>query len=153
MKRRLIGVAAVLLVGMGALLGKYGMPGLGSGDGGFGTANDSQTTASVSPDRTEAPPAETPSEKTLLAVEQGAVVVRVQDQSFLVRGSSGSMTAATIEEIVEQAKATEPNSSGIRVCIRREASAKAGAWGKLVEQLKSAGVADDQIDWGNDQVP
>jgi hypothetical protein len=32
-------------------------------------------------------------------------------------------------------------------------SAKAAAWGKLVEQLKSVGVADDQIDWGNDQVP
>ena len=32
-------------------------------------------------------------------------------------------------------------------------SAKAAAWGKLVEQLKSVGVADDQIDWGNDQEP
>ena len=32
-------------------------------------------------------------------------------------------------------------------------SAKAAAWGKLVEQLKSVGVADDQIDWGKDQVP
>jgi hypothetical protein len=70
-------------------------------------------------------------------------------------GSSriGSMTSATIEEIVERAQGTEPNSVGIRVCVRREASAQAGAWGKLVEQLKSAGVADDQIDWGNDQVP
>ena len=63
------------------------------------------------------------------------------------------MTSATIEEIVERAQGTEPNSVGIRVCVRREASAQAGAWGKLVEQLKSAGVADDQIDWGNDQVP
>ena len=153
MKRRLIGVVAVLLVAMGVLLGKFGMPGLGSGDGGTGTANDSQTNVSVSPQRAEAPPAETPAQKTVPAVEQGAVVVRVRDQGFLVMGTSGSMTSATIEEIVERAQGTEPNSVGIRVCIRREASAKAGAWGKLVEQLKSVGVADDQIDWGNDQVP
>ena len=56
-------------------------------------------------------------------------------------------------EVVERAKAIRPNSSGIRVCIRREASARAGAWGELVKQLKANGVDGDQIDWGNDQVP
>lgn len=149
MKRRLIGVIVVVALAAGVLLGKFGMPGLGSGDGGSGLASDSPPSVNVKPTQAVKKQAEA----SLSVVEQGTLMVRVQDKQFLVRGSDGTFTAATIEEVVERAKAIRPNSSGIRVCIRREASARAGAWGELVEQLKANGVDGDQIDWGNDQVP
>ena len=146
MRRKLMGLSAVALLAIGALLGKFGMPGLGSGDGGPAPVLTAQ------PASTSKPEAKQPA-ATVPVVEQDAVVVRVEDRSFLVRGLGGEWSEATIEQVVERSLSTEPNASGIRVCIRRADSARAGDWGKLVDQLKAAGIQDTQIDWGNDQVP
>lgn len=149
MRRKLIGLSAVALLAIGALLGKFGMPGLGSGDGGPAPVLTAQPASTSKPEASESEQ----SAATVPVVEQDAVVVRVEDRSFLVRGSDGEWSEATIAQVVERSRSTEPNASGIRVCIRRADSARAGDWGKLVEQLKAAGIQDTQIDWGNDQVP
>ena len=139
MKFKLTLVAVVLAAGV--FLGQFvGIPGLGSGDG--GTGGDEGP-----------PPIEEPVRPPVPPQEQGAVVVRIENDQFLIRESSGSFKAASLDEVLQQVKNTPPNTKGIRVCIRRERAAKAGAWDRLKQQLHDNGVEDDQIDWRNDKVP
>ena len=86
------------------------------------------------------------------AVERNAVGVRVEDDRFLIRSDTG-FAAASLEDVIERVKGIRPNASGVRICIRRDKSAIAGAWGRLVDQLKTSGVDEDEINWDNDQIP
>jgi len=145
MKKKLIGMGVVGVLALGVYLGRFatGLPGLGSGGVGLGGgAAKTPAVADGSKARSESVP----------AVERNAVVVRVEDDRFLIRSDTG-FAAASLEDVIERVKGIRPNASGIRICIRRDESAIAGAWGRLVDQLKTSGVAEDEINWDDDQIP
>ena len=145
MKKKLIGISVVGVLALGVYLGELGtgLPGLGSGGVGLGgEAARSPAVDDGAKARSESVP----------AVERNAVVVRVEDDRFLIRSDTG-FAAASLEDVIERVKGIRPNASGIRICIRRDESAIAGAWGRLVDQLKTSGVAEDEINWDDDQIP
>lgn len=143
---------AVVSLTAGWFLGDLiGVPGLGSGDGGAGGGGGPDPI--VDPETPPVPPSVPPSvPPPVLPEEQGAVVVKIENDRFSIRESSGAFKLASLNDVLEQVKNTQPNTKGIRVCIRRERDGKAGTLAKLVEKLKEAGVEDDQIDWDNDQL-
>lgn len=148
MKKKLIGIGVAGVLALGVYLGKFGtgLPGLGSGSGGLGGGPGAEAQKSTTPDESKAADEEVP------AVERNTVVVRIEDDRFLVRGPTG-FAAASLRDVVKQVKAIGPNASGVRVCIRRDESAMAGAWARLVDQLKTNGVDEDEINWDDDRIP
>ena len=148
MKKKLIGIGVAGVLALGVYLGKFGtgLPGLGSGSGGLGGGPGAEAQKSTTPDESKAADEEVP------AVERNTVVVRIEDDRFLVRGPTG-FAAASLEDVVKQVKAIGPNASGVRICIRRDESAMAGAWARLVDQLKTNGVDEDEINWDDDRIP
>ncbi|HCD03152.1 MAG TPA: hypothetical protein DER64_21780 [Planctomycetaceae bacterium] len=148
MKKKLIGIGVMGVLALGVYLGKFGtgLPGLGSGGGGLGAGADSGVAKNPAADETKA------KSESVSAVERNALVVRVEDDRFLIR-SDGGFAAASLEDVIERVKGIRPNASGVRICIRRDESAMAGAWGRLVDQLKTSGVDEDEINWDNDQIP
>ena len=148
MKKKLIGIGVAGVLALGVYLGKFGtgLPGLGSGSGGLGGGPGAEAQKSTTPDESKAADEEAP------AVERNTVAVRIEDDRFLVRGTTG-FAAASLEDVVKQVKAIGPNASGVRICIRRDESAMAGAWARLVDQLKTNGVDEDEINWDDDRIP
>ena len=148
MKKKLIGIGVAGVLALGVYLGKFGtgLPGLGSGSGGLGGGPGAEAQKSATLDESKAADEEVP------AVERNTVVVRIEDDRFLVRGPTG-FAVASLEDVVKQVKAIGPNASGVRICIRRDESAMAGAWARLVDQLKTNGVDEDEINWDDDRIP
>jgi len=146
MKKKLIGISVVGVLALGVYLGKLGigLPGLGSGGGGLSGGADSGVA--------KKPAADEAKSESVSDVERNALVVRVEDDRFLIRGDSG-FAAASLEDVIERVKGIRPNASGVRICIRRDESAMAGAWGRLVDQLKTNGVDEGEINLDNDQIP
>jgi biopolymer transport protein ExbD len=144
MKKKLIGISVVGVLALGVYLGELGtgLPGLGSGGVGLGGGAAKSPAVDGSKAKSESVP----------AVERNALVVRVEDDRFLIRGDSG-FAAASLEDVIERVKGIRPNASGVRICIRRDESAMAGAWGRLVDQLKTNGVDEGEINLDNDQIP
>ena len=81
MKKKLIGISVVGVLALGVYLGKLGigLPGLGSGGGGLSGGADSGVA--------KKPAADEAKSESVSDVERNALVVRVEDDRFLIRST------------------------------------------------------------------
>jgi hypothetical protein len=143
MRKRLIAVAAVVLVALGAWLGNL-FKGFGLGGPGSGTGEGTSVNL-VAP--TEAPPE--PEETEVEQESTGVLTVVVESDQFRVQ--SGADTAATfapatLDEIVRRAKEAKGDEHGVRVRLRFHQNAQNGATSDLYQALQEqAGLAREAI--------
>jgi hypothetical protein len=147
MRKRLIAVAAVVLVALGAWLGNL-FKGFGLGGPGSGTGEGTSVNL-VAP--TEAPPEQPPEPEETEVEQQSTGVLTVVVESDQFRVQSGADTAATfapatLDEIVRRAKEAKGDEHGVRVRLRFHQNAQNGATSDLYQALQEqAGLAREAI--------
>ena len=154
MRKRLMAVAAVGLLIAGAWLGNFfkglGLGGSGTGDG---AADAPSADVQVSLGDSESLPAVTSSDAAPATGEGEPVadeVLTVLVDSDQYATQSGADTAArfepaTLESIVELAKARKGDAHGIRVRLRFKRNSQSGATSDLYTALQSAGIPREQV--------
>lgn len=78
------------------------------------------------------------------------VVVRIDGRRYELAEAGGKerrFRQATLEEVLAAAGGAQPNRAGIQVRIERTEESKASAEIELREGLRTAGLADEVIDW------
>jgi hypothetical protein len=154
MRKRLMAVAAVGLLIAGAWLGNFfkglGLGGSGTGDG---AADAPSADVQASLGNSETLPAVTsadaaPSTGEGEPVADEVLTVLVDSDQYATQ--SGADTAArfepaTLESIVELAKARKGDAHGIRVRLRFKRNSQSGATSDLYTALQSAGIPREQV--------
>jgi hypothetical protein len=154
MRKRLMAVAAVGLLVVGAWLGNlfrgFGLGGSGSGTG---TADSSTGDVQVSL-HGGAAPAATPPESTPPATGEGAPVaeevltVLVNGEQYAVQSgedATARFEPATLESVVELAKSRKGDAHGVRVRLRFKRDAQSGAISDLYSALQAADIPREQV--------
>lgn len=149
MRKRVIGVGAVILVVLGALLGFQGF-GTGDKDGDTGESDgetiqvglphDADQPETPSPGEVEPTPAtsETPNVLTLL----------IDDDRYLIQwgaDENAEFSPSTLEEIVSRVKEIPGDENGVRVRLRFRENAQNGPIDDLTTALNGAGVESEAI--------
>lgn len=137
------GLVAVGVVA-GAFLGKM-LPGFGNG-GGAGPAPKDRVTDS--PETETKPPPKSKPEQISPDALSDVLYVSIQGRGYRILGKDGKTEesrAATLEQVVELARATTGDENGIRVRVTRDASARAKTEDDLLQELTGAGLAKESI--------
>jgi len=154
MKKRLMAVAAIGLLVAGAWLGNlfrgFGLGGSGTGEGAAeaptGDVQVSLTSNESVPVVTQSAAAPATAEGAPVADEVLTVLVD-SDQYATQSGDDASarFEPATLESIVELAKARKGNAHGVRVRLRFKRNSQSGATSDLYSALQSAGIPREQV--------
>lgn len=155
---RVVGLLVVAGIAIGAFLSAvlpdFGIPGLGSG-GGIGNPPPAKPVATVSTvsdgpvESTETPPDEE-------APPPSAVIyVMIDGRDYFLRRSpegKAPFRPATLESVVEAAKAATGDDNGIRVRIAQKSSSRETTERALRAKLAEAGIPADAIRWKDEPV-
>ena len=150
MKVRKRTIAGSILV-VGVLIGSFlsGLiPGFGVGgnqDGNEANTRGDETLATLAnlDTRTEILPT-----AATTGVSKDVLDVRVEDRSYSLRrvvDGKDVYEPATLDQIIELARATKGNDQGIRVRINRRPSARVVAWMTLQQELIKAGLSEHSV--------
>lgn len=155
MRKRLIAVAAVGLLIVGAYLGNFfrgfgpGGPATGQGEAeappadtqvNLGAESSVSLTSQLTGATGEAAPTTAKDDKVLTVLVSG-------DKYEVQSGDDAAATFEpyTLEALVEQAKNRTGDEHGVRVRLRFKRDAQEGATSDLVKALQAAGIAREQI--------
>ncbi|MFK7820894.1 MAG: hypothetical protein AB8G99_19425 [Planctomycetaceae bacterium] len=141
------GVGAAVVVAF--LLGMYtGIPGFGGGSGAEGNADVDASGGGG--------PVETTSDLMKAGLEDNVVTVLIDAREFAVltkKDGQEEYKAASMDQIVQMARAAQGDDTGVRVKVLRRESAKASAEESLRNSLASAGVPATSIYWPRRYIP
>ena len=148
-----VGVAWLLVNVFNLDLGGVG----GGGDERLGLPEPATQSAPVHDSVPAEPPVQSEPETGLVSTDNpaqavgsgGVVEVLVDDRTYSLRhgtGAEAEWIAAEPEAVVAYARQAEGSESGVRVRILRTPSARATAEERLIESLRDAGIAMNEID-------
>lgn len=158
MRRAKWGIGAAAVVGAAWLLSKFfNGGGLGIGDGTNVALPSKSDAPAVRPDEDHGPPPQDEPEASTVATqgeeksigEGGVVEALIDGRNFFVKRGSGDdaeWVPAEPDVISGYARQAPGDDSGVKVRIRRKASARAAAEEELSKSLHAAGLTDAQID-------
>ncbi len=149
MKKRIVAVFAVGLVGLGVWLASLGLwkgPGLGGSGTGDGPGNGARIglTSGGGPS-TE--PGDSSTSDVPPTPPADVLTVLIQGGGYLVEQAAapGTFVPATKEQITRFAEAASGDATGVRVKVMRHKSAQQGARTDLFEALQQAGLEREEI--------
>lgn len=154
MRKRLMAVAAIGLLVAGAWLGNlfrgFGLGGTGTGEG---TTDAPTGDVHVSLTSNESvpvvkPPTAAPATAEGAPVSDDVLTVLVDSDQYATQSgedASAKFEPATLESIVELAKARKGDAHGLRVRLRFKRDSQSGATSDLYSALQAAGIPREQV--------
>jgi hypothetical protein len=149
-KKRIVAVFAVGLVGLGvwlaSVLDLWKGPGLGGSGDGDGTGSGAQVGLTSGGGSAAKPQDESPS-NVIPTPRADVLTVLIQGAGYLVEQAAapGTFAPATLDQIARFAESASGDTTGVRVKVLRHKSAQTGARTDLFERLQRAGLKQEEI--------
>jgi glycine/D-amino acid oxidase-like deaminating enzyme len=143
MRKRLIAVAAVLLLAIGAWLGNL-FKGFGLGGPGSGTGEETSVNLAAPTDELPPQPPE-PETPVVESEPSGVLTIVVESDQFRIQSGADADAAfapTTLDDIVARAKESTGDEHGVRVRLRFHQNAQNGAISDLYKALQEQAVLD-----------
>lgn len=147
MRKRVIGVGAVILVVVGSLLGFRGF-GTGEGDNGEADGDNVQVSLASMTTTTPSEEAEETPDSPPTSEPPDVLTLLVDDDRYLIQWGEdwhAEFSSSTLDEIVSKMDDVPGDENGVRVRLRFKENAQNGAIEDLKTALTDAGVDPEAI--------